>query len=50
MTHYCHVAQKPEGKKKKKKKWRDNDYLGYLGDGYDESDTFIDNSEAVRTY
>ncbi|XP_052795434.1 ubinuclein-2-like isoform X2 [Mya arenaria] len=37
---------KQDGKKKKKKKWRDHDYLAYLGDGYDESDTFIDNSEA----
>ncbi|KAL4230379.1 HPC2 and ubinuclein domain [Mactra antiquata] len=31
---------------KKKKKWRDNYYLEQLADGYDESDTFIDNSEA----
>ncbi|KAH3842177.1 hypothetical protein DPMN_115672 [Dreissena polymorpha] len=37
---------KPDGKKKKKKKWQDNYYLTSLGEGYDESDTFIDNSEA----
>lgn len=37
--------QKPDSKKKKK--WKDNYYLAYLGDGYDESDPFIDNSDAV---
>lgn len=36
---------KPSGGKKKKK-WQDNYYLEQLGEGYDESDTFIDNSEA----
>ncbi|XP_060566913.1 ubinuclein-1-like [Ruditapes philippinarum] len=34
------------GKKKKKRKWQDNYYLEQLGEGYDENDTFIDNSEA----
>lgn len=33
-------------KKKKKQKWHDNYYLVALGEGYDENDTFIDNSEA----
>ncbi|XP_053399236.1 ubinuclein-2-like isoform X2 [Mercenaria mercenaria] len=37
---------KPITGKKKKKKWQDNYYLEQLGEGYDENDTFIDNSEA----
>ena len=42
------LLQKPaDSKKKKKKKWMDDHYMSELGDGYDESDTFIDNSEAV---
>jgi hypothetical protein len=48
MYYVVFFVQKPStGKKKKKRKWQDNYYLEQLGEGYDENDTFIDNSEAV---
>ena len=42
----CFMFQKPKmGKKKRNKEFLED--LVDLGDGYDENDTFIDNSEAV---
>ena len=52
--HFCHLqgAKEPPGsvsKKRKKKKRRldRGQDLVDLGEGYDETDAFIDNSEAV---
>ena len=43
---FCFMLQKPKmGKKKRNKEYLED--LVNLGDGYDENDTFIDNSEAV---
>ena len=41
------ILQKPKMGKKKRKNKEFLEDLVDLGDGYDESDTFIDNSEAV---
>lgn len=47
IRHGCVSDQGPKPGKKRKLKCLEDEYFD-LGDGYDENDPFIDNTEAVR--
>ena len=49
IRHGCVSDQGPKPGKKRKLKCLEDEYFD-LGDGYDENDPFIDNTEAVRFF
>ena len=49
IRHGCVSDQGPKPGKKRKLKCLEDEYFD-LGDGYDDNDPFIDNTEAVRFF